>query len=494
MILKKILDNIKSHLNFSREESEKTVASNIKAGKEKVAEKKVGKKKVAKKKAAETKASESKVAGASSARKLKRDSAKKQKQQLVIGLDFGTAFTKVVIGEQRVKRAVPFNDYVSNGNPHLLPSTLSINKNDDTCKLGFPGINGCSIEDLKIELINGNFNKEVKTHCAAFLSLVLRHARDWVLRAHEKMYRHREIVWYVNTGVPTASYEDEELKVVYKEIIRAAWMASFFPEEAVSLARVRNCFESANGQSLPDDRIKIFPEFAVQLMGYIESPQRQAGLLHVLVDIGAGTLDLAIFNVHTSDGEDKFPVFTKSVESLGTQFLIRNRLENRPELSWKPSPYESVPSVAEFEKRLSLSSSDELKEIDAPFEEKIADLIREKLQHTEDKRVRRGDKMWDKNGAPTFLCGGGARVDFYRKIFSRFEQRRGLPLKIRLRSLAQPENLDAEGVEYDRLSVAYGLSLDPDNIAKIIKSQDIGDYEEEPSESDTDRYIGPEQV
>lgn len=49
-------------------------------------------------------------------------------------------------------------------------------------------------------------------------------------------------------------------------------------------------------------------------------------------------------------------------------------------------------------------------------------------------------------------------------------------------------------MEYDRLSVAYGLSLDPDNIAKIIKSQDIKDYEEEPSESDTDRYIGSEQV
>ena len=473
MMLKKILDNIKSHLNFSKEESKKT---------------------------------------ASSTRKPKGDGA--EKQQLVIGLDFGTAFTKVVIGEQRVKRAVPFNDYVSNGNPYLLPSTLSVNKNDGTCKLGFPGMDGSPIEDLKIELIERNFNKEVKTRCAAFLSLVLRHARDWVLRAHEKMYRNREIVWYVNTGVPTANYENEELTIVYKEIVRAAWMASFLPEEAVSLARVRDCFDNADGQSLPDDRINVFPEFAVQLMSYIESPQRQEGLLHVLVDIGAGTLDLAVFNVHRSpDEEYEFPVFTKSVQPLGTQFLIRNRLENHSELGWKPSPYESVPSATEFEERLSLSS-DELKKIDEPFEDKIATLIIRELKYTENRRVRRGDKMWDrngvqerrrydgsdtarkgdKNGAPTFLCGGGARVDFYKKIFSRFAQRSLPPLKMRLRSLVQPENLDAEGVEYDRLSVAYGLSLDPDNIAKIIKSQDIGDYEPEPSESDTDRYIGSEQV
>lgn len=492
MILKKILDNIKSHLSFSKEESKKTASSNIKAGKEKVAEKKAGKKKIAKRKAAETKASENKVAGASSARKPERDGAEKQKQLLVIGLDFGTAFTKVVIGEQRVKRTVPFTDYVSNGNPHLLPSILSITKNEDTCKLGFPGIDGYSIEDLKIELINHNFNKEVTTRCAVFLSLVLRHARDWVLRAHEKMYRDREIVWYVNTGVPTASYEDEELKVVYKEIIRAAWMASFLPKETVSLDRVRECFDSADGQSLPDDRINIFPEFAVQLMGYIESPQRQEGLLHVLVDIGAGTLDLAIFNVYRPggpDGEVKFPVFTKSVKPLGTRFFIQECLKKHPQLSWKPSPYEDVPSTTKFKERLSLSN-DELEKLTDNFKDKIATLIIEEFKYTENKRVPRGDKMWDRNGAPTFLCGGGASVDFYKKIFCSFEKHR----KIRLCSLAQPEDLNTKGVAYDRLSVAYGLSFAPDNIAKIIKSQDIGDYKKEPSEADTDRYIGSEQV
>ena len=448
---------------------------------------------------------------ASSARKHEGDGAERRKQHLVIGLDFGTAFTKIVIGEQRVKRAVPFNDYVSDGNPYLLPSTLSINKSDGACKLGFPGIDEYSIEDLKIKLIERNFSEEVKTRCAAFLSLVLRHARDWV----EEMYHSREIVWYVNTGVPTASYEDEELTVVYKEIVRAAWMASFLPEEAASLARIGGCFDSANGQSLPDDRINIFPEFAVQLMGYIESPQRLSGL-HILVDIGAGTLDLAIFNVHTSDGEDKFPIFTKIVKHLGTQFFIQNRLKNHAQPGWKPSPYENVPSATEFEKRLSLSS-DELKEIDKPFQKKIKDLITEKITYTKNKRVPKG---WNKNGTPTFLCGGGAKVDCYRKVFSELEQRSGsgakgktpqwreifskseqypgLPLKIRLLSLAtKPEDLNAEGVAYDRLSVAYGLSLYPDNIAEIIKSQDIKDYEEEPEPSEssyTDRYVGSEQV
>ena len=84
-------------------------------------------------------------------------------------------------------------------------------------------------------------------------------------------------------------------------------------------------------------------------------------------------------------------------------------------------------------------------------------------------------------------------MDFYRKIFSRFEQLPRPPLKIRLFSLDKPEDLDAEGVAYDQLSVAYGLSLYPNNIVKIIESQTIEDLEKEPSKSYRDKYLGKEQ-
>lgn len=65
---------------------------------------------------------------------------------------------------------------------------------------------------------------------------------------------------------------------------------------------------------------------------------------------------------------------------------------------------------------------------------------------------------------------------------------------MRLLSLDKPEDLDAEDVAYDRLSVAYGLSLAPDNIAENIKSQDIKDYKKEPSDRDKYPIIGKEQV
>ena len=49
------------------------------------------------------------------------------KQQIVIGLDFGTAFTKVIIGEVRKCYAVPFKNIKSN-NPYLLPCFLNVGK------------------------------------------------------------------------------------------------------------------------------------------------------------------------------------------------------------------------------------------------------------------------------------------------------------------------------------------------------------------------------
>ena len=49
-----------------------------------------------------------------------------QKSLLVIGLDFGTAFTKVVVGGVTGKWAVPFDSLINEGNRFLLPGVLGV--------------------------------------------------------------------------------------------------------------------------------------------------------------------------------------------------------------------------------------------------------------------------------------------------------------------------------------------------------------------------------
>ena len=66
------------------------------------------------------------------------------------------------------------------------------------------------------------------------------------------------------------------------------------------------------------------------------------------------------------------------------------------------------------------------------------------------------------SGMPFFLCGGGSRHEFYRKLKVELKRTPNCSwLNAIHRELTLPWNLTAPGVsrvEYDRLSVAYGLS------------------------------------
>jgi len=69
----------------------------------------------------------------------------------------------------------------------------------------------------------------------------------------------------------------------------------------------------------------------------------------------------------------------------------------------------------------------------------------------------------DLDQLPFFLCGGGARLPLYKNIASALN---GAPqfgwLKAHRRELGIPSELEAPGlaqIDYDRLSVAFGLSL-----------------------------------
>ena len=86
----------------------------------------------------------------------------------------------------------------------------------------------------------------------------------------------------------------------------------------------------------------------------------------------------------------------------------------------------------------------------------------------------RGNTLWrtwkdnlltkqDLIGVPMFLCGGGTRMKYYRDIEQEMSNMPGCTwLKAEARPLEVPRSLIAPGLpmrEYDRLSVAFGLSF-----------------------------------
>ncbi len=76
-------------------------------------------------------------------------------------------------------------------------------------------------------------------------------------------------------------------------------------------------------------------------------------------------------------------------------------------------------------------------------------------------------------GMPFFLCGGGGRHPFYAALKTRLQKTDGCTwLNAKPRELALPTNISAPGVahsDYDRLSVAYGLSqLNPGTFERVV--------------------------
>lgn len=399
-------------------------------------------------------------------------------KQLVIGLDFGTAFTKVVVGEERLRIAIPLRGRGEKTSDYLLP-TVFWSTQEGLCSIDSP--QGEQHADLKMSLLEGNFEDSAIQSAATYLALVLRRVRAFIFDNKQGVYGANYIDWLVNVGLPTSSYHDERLTNLYKRMIITAWFASAsegeVSEQSIKEAWKNSSTEEKSGASERDlhwEAVSIFPEFVAQVTGYIRSPLRQSDM-HLLVDVGAGTLDATIFNVHEVEGEDKFPIFAKAVERLGTRFLVRSRIKGRGLKEEKElAPFARVPKKTEFASLLGIDVAT-LQRNDLPFTQRVIEAVGSLLRYTKGYRYPLS-RRWE-GGVPVFLCGGGAGCDFYAEIFlSENGNFSGFPVKSM--KLPKPDQLEANGLredDYDRVSVAYGLSFDPFDIGEIIKEDDVDD-------------------
>ena len=407
---------------------------------------------------------------------------KPARQQLVMGFDFGTAFTKVVIGETRTHFAVPFAEFTGGTNPYLLQSRYYA-ADDGTCALG--GGEGREITDLKMRILDNHCSASDEVELTAFMALVMRYARNWLLAEHADLYSDKTIDWLINVGLPTGSYDIDELSQLYRHMTRAAWATSN-TKGPITLAMVEDWLvrlqiedDSAAQETIDDEAIGLFPEFVAQITGYVRSPLRQEDL-HMLVDVGAGTVDISIFNVMEKDGEDQFPVMARSVEKLGTAYLMRRRLESVGKKMRSLAAFHSVPSREALAKQFGVDV-EQIERHDESFRTRLIERIFDKLRYTKQKRYIRSQK-W-RTGVTTFFCGGGARVDLYKEIAAHFAARGG-DIRIAHMPLEIPDDIEAPLAtpdNYDRLSVAYGLSFDPFDIGEIIRASEIEDDEPDPT-------------
>ena len=143
--------------------------------------------------------------------------------EIVVGIDFGTTVTKVVVREtgSRQAWAVPFT--TSEENPYLLPGSVTLNRARFA-----PSCNtDASVHSLKMPLIEGNPSENELVQAAGYLAHVIRHVRGWFLSTMKEQFGSYELGWIFNMGMPASSYSNHKIVNQFGAILNTAVRLSF---------------------------------------------------------------------------------------------------------------------------------------------------------------------------------------------------------------------------------------------------------------------------
>lgn len=454
------------------------------------------------------------------------DSRNKDPIDVVIGFDLGTSCTKVVLQSPYFGGSpaylVPFGEYSHPASPYLLPTNVSVKPNGV-----FDLDNGGAelvCREIKLKLLNGDPGQTFKNSmgskqlsigsfefAVAYMALVLRLARQWFIENKKDLFGGYRVRWHLNVGIPSAGYDDDEKRALFADVARKAWVASTIEagisiDAAMTIARSKT-EPDALFDIHPDD-INVIPEVAAEVVGYAKSHFRNSGL-HVLIDIGASTLDVAGFNLQDKEGEDRYNILSTKLEWLGAYVCHIARVNAVREFLWASLDHvaggydliEALPaSLQDYRDELHrLEFSDERK-INKGFYEQCKRTISSVLVSLKRDRDPLADE-WSA-GLPVFVCGGGSSLEIYRTVLKDLDGfwKTSMNTKgFRIQNLPTPENLEADGVqeeEYHRFAVAYGLSYPEHDIGEIVPPTAIPDMERKPRSSKYDgcEYIGKEMM
>jgi hypothetical protein len=430
-------------------------------------------------------------------------------RELTLGLDFGTSCTKVIIGDAAAGKsfAVPFVEAA--GIDRYLMASRVYETNGRYSLLG----GSVAHRDLKLSFIDGKGGINGKRRVVAYLALVIRRARGWLIREYYDIYRDTRIFWRLAIGLPSRQNFDTHLYEQFKLLALASWRVAGIEgdvnQEAIDQALVSVDKNRANPE---DVEIRVIPEIAAQIYGFVvsDSFDRMGDNIFLIADVGSGTIDASLFFVN-KDRKHNFSFYKSTVEPNGVINLHRHRAQ------WWRSTLRSAGAdhhlVNDLENSLAStdhcfripenyrdyfdgihvdSSESGLLDPDYEFFRKVKNQVVTETFYgaVKDNQVRAHQLV----RIPFYLCGGGSRMKYYGNLERELNKDiRSFGISANLTPLTTPENLEVAGIanNYDRLSVAYGLGwLDP---GWVIETEPMPRIESTKDEW-RDNYVDKDQM
>ena len=404
-------------------------------------------------------------------------------RELVIGMDFGTSSVKLVVGDRGADKAyaVPFLD-ATGVNAYLLPSRVCEQSGVFSLSAGEE-----VHRDLKLRFLANPSSQQIQETLVGFLALVIRRCRAWLFSAHADILAKRTILWKLVLGRAIDRAQDDQVGKIMADVLNAAWIVAgrLGVVDRTDCGRVLAGLRGGQISQIDAPEVSVVPELAAQIYGFVKSRQfdPRAKNFYLFIDVGAGTVDTSLFRVKPNEfGTWDFSLFTSVVQPNGVMNLHRARLDwwrnelsklhdsqcNRllEKISSIHAPTEQTRPIPEdylgYFKGIQVQQSGGALNPDELFftNRLVAQVRGQGIQRTVlSKNVGRVDL----DNIPFFLCGGGARLPLYRKIASALNGAPDLSwFKANRRELGIPSELVAPGlpqIDYDRLSVAFGLSF-----------------------------------
>jgi hypothetical protein len=380
--------------------------------------------------------------------------------RVVMGLDFGTSCTKVLIrgpdlpGRRAVAMQVPLfarpdtHPFLWRSWVWLTPGgELSLAPLDQaTLICGIKaGLMGERPTSLALAAASDHTVTPV-TAAIAYLALMIRQARGWFLSTRREFDR-GPLEWSLNLGFPAATLENRTLADLYRRIAQAAWNLAGWPGR-ITVDTCHSAFAAAASGAGGRVAASVVPEIAAAVAGFAQSARREDGL-YAIIDVGAATLDLSTFNLHADrDGLDRLSVLVADVQRFGME------------------PYRACVAEERWNR---------------PFQRQAGITVRHVIWETRRRRDPNSARWREGARLPVFVTGGGSASELHRAIARSLDgwlqQHSGQRNGVDLRSLDIIEGLYAEasGCDLGRLIVASGLSLPREEIPEVTLPGDIPD-------------------
>lgn len=250
---------------------------------------------------------------------------------VIIGLDFGTRFTKACYrfyGDERSSVAEGPNGplWASRIFVDATSGEIYARRTATTPKELF------ELSYLKMRLKNPSASEFApnpriskflpsgweEAFAALYLSTVMRQSRAFILNREVGRFRGRDPRWQINLSVP-AQYQDDGVAELFRTVGEVAllWSEESEIPGPVSAQRLLEKFLDDSAKIVSRRRVEVFAEIVAALHHFVQRPDTPEGV-HGFLDIGGGTLDGCVFRLIRDKSGPQVNVLAARVEPLGT--------------------------------------------------------------------------------------------------------------------------------------------------------------------------------